>query len=132
MPIGHIKRRRRTRRAVTIVELLLGIAVAVVLIGVGCFLYFSHQGRIKRDAAQHVLAKLTHAVEDYREKHGEFPSSLLRLTERDSGKEQPYVGPEELLSPWGTEYRYDPQGRNHGGSKPDVWADTPDGPVGNW
>jgi prepilin-type N-terminal cleavage/methylation domain-containing protein len=134
MPIGSMKRGRcwNTRRAVTLVELLMVLAIAVVLIGVGGYLYIAHQSRVKRDAAQQKLAKLTHAAEEYRQKHGEFPSNLVRLTKPDSDNEQPYVVSEELLSPWGTEYQYDPHGRNHGGSRPDVWAETPDGPLGNW
>jgi general secretion pathway protein G len=123
-------RSKRLHRGITLVELLMGLAILVVLAGIGGYQYLSHANRAKRDAVKVQLAKLTQAAQAYREKHGEYPSSLLRLAVPES--ERPYVAEDELKTPWGAEYQYDPQGHNNGGNRPDVWAESPDGVIGNW
>lgn len=120
----------RAERGFTIAELTMALAIVVIVLGIGAYQYYSHAGRVKRESARQQAGRLAMAAQAYRQKHGEYPSSLIRLTAPEA--EAPYVAPDDLRTPWGAEYQYDPQGHNNGGSRPDVWAESPEGVIGNW
>jgi len=113
-------------------EMLVVVAILVVLAGVGGYYYLRHLDEAKRDAARLQSKNLTEAVEAYYVKNGEYPASLAVLTERDAEGNKPYLDVDALRTPWGSTYQYDPSGPNNGGNKPDIWAETPQGRIGNW
>lgn len=121
------------RAGFTLLEMLAVVAILVVLAGVGGYYYTKSVDDAKKDAARLQVKNLTTAVEAYYIKHGEYPPSLLVLTERDQDGGKPALDPEALHSPWtGREYQYDPTGPNNAGNKPDIWVDGPTGKIGNW
>lgn len=125
-------KRRGAREAFTLMEMLVVVAILVVLAGVGGYYYLRHIDESKVTAAKLQVKTLTDAVDAYKVKHGEYPASLVVLTERDSDGSLPYVEPDALKTPFGQQYGYDPSGPNNSGIRPDIWADTPQGRVGNW
>jgi general secretion pathway protein G len=122
------------RAAFTLMELLVVVAILVVLAGVGGYYYIKHLDDARIDAARLQVKTLTQAAEAYYVKHGEYPPSLVALTERDPDGGKPYLEQDAIRTPWGTSYQYDPSGPNNGGNKPDIWADAPKGGarIGNW
>src|SRR5947209_8924099 len=73
------------------------------------------------------MKSLERAVTDYCIKRGEYPPTLDALV--DDGA----VDSNSLRDPWKNEYHYDPTGRKHKGTRPDIWTVTPGKEViGNW
>jgi Type II secretion system (T2SS), protein G len=79
------------------------------------------------------LQQLTAVVETYKLNNGEYPPTLDTLLQP-----QPRGGPAfygeagALLDPWGKPFHYDAAGLHQGGRRPDIWSDSPKGPLGNW
>jgi general secretion pathway protein G len=120
------------RAGFTLMEMLVVVAILVVLAGVGGYYYMKHLDDARVSAARLQVKVLTNAAEAYYTKHGEWPPSLASLTEKESDGSRPYLEPDALKTPWQTAYQYDPSGPNNGGNKPDIWADSPVGRIGNW
>jgi hypothetical protein len=89
----------------------------------------------ERAAVQNHLTLLDSAVERYRKEKGAWPAELdaLLAADPDSSK-KPYLEcQEDIIDPWGHEYRYDRSGILNEGSKPDIWTLAPDKTlIGNW
>jgi general secretion pathway protein G len=86
----------------------------------------------KKKTAKIVANELTKACETYCIDHGQYPQALDQLLRRDNIGGPYLKTPEALRDPWGNPYRYNAAGPRNGGTQPDVWAETPDGPIGNW
>jgi type II secretory pathway pseudopilin PulG len=113
-------------------EVLVVMAIIVVLASVGGVIYLRYLDDARVNAAQLQVKTLSQTVETYNIKYGEWPPSLVTLTEKGADGSRPYLEPDALKTPWGTEYQYDPSGPNNGGNKPDIWAESPKGKIGNW
>ena len=124
--------RAGVRGGFTLMEMLVVVAILVVLAGVGGYEYLKHLDEAKVNAARLQVKTITEAAQAYYVAHGEYPPSLVTLTERDAEGNKPYMDADALKTPWGSAYQYDPSGANNGGNKPDVWADSPKGRIGNW
>jgi general secretion pathway protein G len=125
--------RRVVRTGFTLMEILVVVAIIMILAGVGGYYYLKHLDEAKESAAQLQVKTLTQACEAYYTKNGEWPPSLLSLTEKGADGSRPYLEPEAIKTPWQTQYQYDPSGPNNGGNKPDIWAEEPaKGRIGNW
>src|SRR5205809_903449 len=120
------------RNAFTLMELLVVIAILVVLAGLGGYYYMKHLDEARIDAAKIQVKTITQAVEAYNIKHGDYPDNLVALTVKDADGSKPYLEPDAIKTPWGSEYGYDKSGANNGGNKPDIWAESPQGKIGNW
>ena len=132
MQVRNTTRRALDRAGFTLMEILVVMAIIVVLAGVGGYYYLRHLDEAKVDAARLQVKTLTQAAEAYYTKHGEWPASLVALTEKEADGSRPYLEPDAIKTPWGKEYGYDPSGPSNSGNKPDVWADGPQGKIGNW
>ncbi len=125
-------KRRGSREAFTLMEMLVVVAILVVLAGVGGYYYLKHIDEAKVNAARLQVKVLTEASEAYYVKHGEYPPNLMILTQREEDGTRASLDPDALRTPWNQQYGYDPSGPNNGGNKPDIWADGPQGRIGNW
>ncbi len=123
---------QRTRRpGFTLMEVMVVVAILVVLAGVSSIAIFSYLDKAKIKRAQVDVKTIGQQCQAYKLDHGDYPSDLQALV---TGT-KPYLegGVEAITDPWGHPYQYDPNGRNSGGQKPDVWAIDPDGnQIGNW
>jgi general secretion pathway protein G len=124
--------RRALRRAFTLMEMLVVVAIIVILAGGGTFYYLKYLDEAKVNKAKMQVKALETAVEAYYVKHQEYPQSLLVLTQREADGSKAAMDADALKTPWGAQYNYDPNGGRNGGNKPDIWADSPQGPIGNW
>jgi general secretion pathway protein G len=121
------------RAGFTLMELLVVVAILVVLAGVGGVTYIKYLDSARLDTAKAQVKILSDVVQTYYVKHGEYPANLAVLLEREADGSKPYLDdPGALRTPFGTMYQYDPSGARNGGNKPDIWADTPGGQIGNW
>jgi len=126
--------RRMVRAGFTLMELLVVVAILVVLAGTGGVIYMNYLEGAKEDVARTQVQELTHAVEAYRIRYGEYPQSLAALTQPGpDGKAT--LEPNALVDPWMRPYQYNPQGSHHPTTgKPDIWSGGKDGNLqsGNW
>jgi hypothetical protein len=123
---------------------LLAVCCTGGVVGLGAYLFFGWQKGAaeerqkgtaeddKRSAAKAQAKVLTQALEGYRITHGKWPPSLAALLQQDE-EGGPWVkNPSDLIDPWGQPYQYNAAGPHNNGRQPDIWADSPSGPVGNW
>jgi general secretion pathway protein G len=127
------RRSVRTRRAFTLMEMLVVVAIIVMLAGLGGFFYMQQLDKSKQQMARaQVKTTLTQACEVYKVDHGSFPANLMALLGQDE-QGGPYLKTMDALKdPWGKPYQYNAQGPNNAGRQPDIWADGPLGQIGNW
>jgi hypothetical protein len=88
----------------------------------------------KTDVARTQIAVLMTAVQAYKLKNGEFPTSLDVLLEKDDKGAGPYLQNRDALTdPWKKRYQYDPSGPLSGGKQPDIWTVSPFSErIGSW
>src|SRR5262245_8559051 len=130
--------RRQARRAFTLMEMLVVVAIIVVLAGTGGYLYMQRLEEAKVDTARAQVKIIETACESYKLQNGEYPPTLEALTQFNQvtgGK--PFLEADKIYVPWsnGTVlFGYDPAGPNNSGLKPDVYFIHPDSgnAVGNW
>jgi general secretion pathway protein G len=123
------------RHAFTLMEMLVVVAIIVMLAGLGGYYYIKQLDQAKRSTAKsQVKTTLTSAVETYYIDHNSsYPPSLDMLLNADEQGMGPYLKTRDaLIDPWGHPYSYDPNGPNNGGRQPDIWSNSPVGPIGNW
>jgi len=100
----------------------------------GGYYYIKQLDKSKQSTAKsQVKTTLTQAVETYYIDHNSnYPPSLDVLINQDEFG-GPYLKTRDaLMDPWGHPYSYDPNGPNNGGRQPDIWSNSPVGPIGNW
>jgi general secretion pathway protein G len=125
--------RQVARGAFTLMEMLVVVAIIVILAGGGTFYYMKYLDEAKINKCKIQIKNIETAVEAYKVSHGDYPSSLQALAQPDPDGGRPALDAEALLTPWKTQYGYNPAGTNNGGNKADIWADAPNGKkIGNW
>ncbi len=126
--------RQAARQAFTLMEMLVVVAIIVALAGIGGYYYLQRVDEAKKQVAQtQSKDTLTKAVQTYKLDHGDYPASLEALLVRTEDGHGPYLdNVEALVDPWGRPYQYNPAGPNNNGLKPDIWSESPFGPLGNW
>jgi len=124
---------RQTRRAFTLMEMLVVVAIIVMLAGIGGYYFVQAQEDAKKGTAKAQTKVLTQACEAYRISHGFYPQSLQILLQQDE-EGGPYLKTmDALIDPWKQNYQYNQAGPNNGGRQPDIWAQSPQGQqIGNW
>ena len=125
--------RRPSRRAFTLIEMLVVVAIILALAAIAVPITFSVLDSSKRDIAKaQIKGTLCPAVERYRtdqdnNPEGGLPGSLQDLTN------SPKAGlkPDQLTDPWGQPYQFSAQSSH--GNEYDIWSQGSGGvPVGNW
>jgi general secretion pathway protein G len=124
--------RRPLRRAFTLMEMLVVVAIIVMLAGIGGSYYVKTLDDAKRSTAKAQTKVLTQACEEYQLQHSAYPPTLQALLQQDE-MGGPYLkSADALITPWGQPYMYNAAGPNNNGRQPDIWAQTGTTQVGNW
>lgn len=124
--------RAASRRAFTLLEVLIVVAIIVILAGVGVFALMPRYDEARERIARTQVLALTQAAEMYKLNNEDYPASLEQLAMPQPSGGVPLVTADKLLDPWGQPYGYNPAGPNNGSLKPDIWCNRPDKVIGNW
>ncbi len=140
--------RKRGRRAFTLLEVLMVVAIIGLLAAFVVPKLFSTQGKAERDLTQATVDRgMNGALDMYRLHMGRYPreddGGLKALIEAPRDEQEtkkwagPYVKADQLKDPWGTEYVYECPGKYNSDSfdlssaGPDKEAGTDDD-IKNW
>src|SRR4051794_8258838 len=110
--------RRATRRAFTLMEMLIVVAIIVILAGVGTFYILPQFTKAKEDTARIRAYNVSKAMQAYYKDHDTWPGDLSALPQKDDQGNGPYMGADGLLDPWGKQYQVDTSGQHHNGAEP--------------
>ena len=119
-------------------EVLVIVAILVVLAGTGGVIYLRYLDDDKKDVAKTQVETLTNTLQTYMIKYGDYPPTLMSLTQMMADGSPAYLEMSAVIDPWGRPYEYSPQGAHHQQTgKPDVWSNgprlnDPNGVIGNW
>jgi general secretion pathway protein G len=130
----HTKLARHTpRRAFTLMEMLIVVAIIVALAGIGAFYVLPQLGKAKDKIAKANAGNVEKALMAYKVDHQTYPNDIAALTVKDE-LGGPYIDADGLLDPWGQQFQIDVSGQHHNGAKPDVWTTSPESgqQIGNW
>jgi general secretion pathway protein G len=118
------QRTRQVRRAFTLMEILVVVAIIVVLAGIGGFYLMPQLDRAKDDSAKLQAKTIAEAVQTYYLHHNStYPGDLTVLTQADDENNgQAYMDPEKIKDPWGKQYQLDTSG-----PEPVVFTTNPKG-----
>ncbi len=108
------RRKNRTTRGFTLIELMVVIAILGILITVVAKEVMPYLSKSKQVACRAKIETLKAAINTYRMNHNEIPESLEILIEEDEelagGK---YVKSEDdLIDPWGMPFTYQKESRS--------------------
>src|SRR6516225_8681848 len=116
----------RRRSAFTLLEVLIVVSIIVILASLGGYYAFRAYEDAQISEAKIKATSISKALEGYKlNNSGTYPNDLNELVHPPSGR--PYLGPEELLDPWGKPYQFDANGPHNNGLKADVYTQTPQG-----
>jgi general secretion pathway protein G len=123
--------RSAARRAFTLMEMLIVVAIVVVLAGVGTFYLLPQLEKSKEDAAHLRAKEIEKALTAYFTDRGTYPGTLMELAKPSDGGKA-YLPEEALIDPWGNAFTFDPAGQHFDGNRPDVWTEHGGVTIGNW
>ena len=124
---------RTTRRAFTLLEVLVVVAIIVMLAGVGGYYLLNQYENSKVSKAKIECEALSSQVETYKLNNGNYPTSIEQLTAAQPNGSSALVPPDKIRDPWGKTYQIDANGTRNHGNKADVFTVTPKGiTVGNF
>ncbi|HOF19215.1 MAG TPA: type II secretion system protein GspG [Phycisphaerae bacterium] len=133
--------RARTRRAFTLIEVMLVIALVVILAGVVFFTVGRTGEGAKVDMTDVLIKKVSGGVERYCADLGHYPTeeegginalvTKPNFETEEAGQRWrgPYLSPEDLKDPWGSALHYEAvtAGDTTAGGKPyKIWSNGPD------
>src|SRR4051812_44646169 len=111
--------RRLPRRAFTLMEVLIVVAIIVVLAGIAT-VSFRYLSDAKTDATKVRIRKIETAVGSYKLRYGQFPDNLNALLQPPDGA-QAYVEQGDILDEWGQQLHMDASQLSPTG-KPKIWS----------
>jgi general secretion pathway protein G len=126
---------RLVRTAFTLMEMLVVVAIIVALAGMGGYYYFAQLDKANESKAKtQVKTTLEQAAKTYYTNNRMWPENLQILLQADPNNAgKPYLESQEaIIDPWNQPYGYDAGGAHNNGLKPDIWANSPRGQIGNW
>jgi len=102
---------RSARRAFTLLEVLVVVAIIVMLAGVGSFYVYQRYEDAKVSRARIDARKLAAQVETFKiNNEGSAPSSVQDLIAAQPNGGSPLATPDEVVDPWGKPYQLDASG----------------------
>jgi general secretion pathway protein G len=128
--------RRAARRAFTLMEVLVVVAIIFILASVSTVVVFRYLDESRERIAKSGVKTLETAVNAYKITHGDYPPNLQVLTVASDGKPAPLAA-EALIDPWQREYVYEPQNINPNTAVPRIYSlganpGNPQGVISNW
>src|SRR5262245_34302261 len=132
MQLSRKVTRRALRRAFTLMEVLVVVAIIVVLAGIAT-ISFRYLTDSKYDVAKVKMKKIESAAAQYKMKHGDYPDNIEALAAGGDGAEA-YLEAEDIIDPWGQEYVLDKNQRSPTGKPKITSAGEPgrNAPISNW
>lgn len=132
-------KRRRNRKAFTLLEILLVVGLLAMLAAVAVPALIGQAEKARITAAEAALgsaATIPSQIRLYKFNIGSYPEELEGLIKKPDDDEiaekwtGPYLeGAQGLKDPWGNDYQYDAEGKHNEGSF-DLWSNGPDGEEG--
>ncbi|MGQ9607266.1 MAG: type II secretion system major pseudopilin GspG [Thermogutta sp.] len=126
--------RRRSRRGVTLIEVLLVLVILLIIASMAVMAYGPIQRRAYINAARAQIKAFKAPIQRYYLDTNQYPASLDALLQApadlpDPSKwDGPYLDSQFVpLDPWGNEYQYMYPGQNDPEGFPDIWSFGPDG-----
>jgi general secretion pathway protein G len=125
---------RQVRRAFTLMEILVVVAIIVVLAGVGVVYLMPQFEKAKEDIARTQCRTIAaEAQKFFLNNDGNWPTIDQLVQPDPNNNNKPYLPPDAILDPWKKKYTLDPAGQHHSGAEPDVYTTSPSGKMlGNW
>ena len=118
MQPDHSKRRRRTRKAFTLIEFIVVMTIIGILAALIVPRFVGRIGGAKQAVAKQKIAVLEAKVLEFQADCGRFPSAqegLQALLQAPSDVSDswkgPYVKQKDIIDPWGVEIMYQYPGR---------------------
>jgi general secretion pathway protein G len=145
--MSHRNSPRRARRAFTLMELLLVMAILVILLGLVAPRFIGTQKKANENAAKIQIEMFADPLKTYVLDMNTFPTTeqgLKSLIEAPADLENPkkwrgYLDADEIpKDPWGHDYQYAYPPTHNKRDFPDIWSLGPDGEdgteddIGNW
>jgi general secretion pathway protein G len=120
---------RHSRRAFTLLEVLVVVAIIVMLAGVGGYYMIQRYEESRLSKAKIDCEGLSSLVEQYKLNNDSYPASIEALAQPQPNGGSPLAPPDKLRDPWGKPYQIDPNGSHNGGLKADVFTTSPKGQI---
>ena len=99
----------------TLVEVLAVVIILGLIAGTLTYSFRGQVGRAKRELAKTGIGVIVSAIETYALETGSLPTmedGVQVLTQIPPGRSEPYLKPDQLLDPWGSQYVYITPGPN--------------------
>jgi general secretion pathway protein G len=132
MTLNHMTARpiRATRRAFTLLEVLVVVAIIVMLAGLGGYLIIQRYDQARGDAARIKAKDIANKVEAYYIKMGDYPANgLADLIVPFPDGTEPLCTEDAIKDPWNQVYRVEVQQDNNGTRRVIVSTRSPRGQV---
>jgi len=99
------------RKAFTLLEVLVVVAIIVMLAGVGSFYVYQRFEEAKISRAKMDVRKLSSLVNTFRlNNEDQIPGNLQILTQQQPSGGDPMALPEEIIDPWSKPYQIESNG----------------------
>lgn len=126
---------RAARRAFTLMEVLVVVAIIFILASASTLIVFQYLGESKDKLAKAGTKTIEQAANAYHIKTGQWPQSLEELATPVDGRPAA-LAPEALIDPWGNAYLYNPQETHPTTGVPKIYSqgEKPGAsqPISNW
>lgn len=127
---------RSARRAFTLMEVLVVVAIIFILASVSTVVVFRYLDESKDRIAKAGVRTLETAIKAHKITYGDYPESLGLLTQPLDGKPAA-LEPAALVDPWGREFVYEFQNRNPNTGVPHIYSlggnpGNAQGVISNW
>jgi general secretion pathway protein G len=123
---------RHARRAFTLLEVLVVVAIIVMLAGIGGYLIIQRYQDAQIQTARAKARDLATKVELYYVNNGnQYPANLEVLTQAQPGGLSPLCTPEAIMDPWGREFQLDVKTDGSGNERVIIFTQGPRGQITN-
>src|SRR5262245_24872074 len=98
---------RATRRAFTLLEVLVVVAIIVMLAGIGSYFVFQRWEEARVSSAKVAAKKIADNVQLFEVKNGQPPHSLEDLIAPQGDNGDPLMTKDECVDPWGKPFQFE-------------------------